>query len=163
MKEQAPAQAGLKDRKLTLWQENFAKYIFQETGYVPELETLKLAMLLQKAYRQSPWNKARLNKADKPEPLPDLPIFTGGEMETMRLTEQGIPAVNSPVPVPVNRLEAMRLESLKAELGPAWEYRAAEPFTTIFTPEPGPDPEVVAKVESKIGKARNKAGRKATT
>jgi hypothetical protein len=155
-----PAQAKLKGRKLTQWQENFARYIYQETGYVADIQTLKLTLLLQKQYRASPWNKARLGKGEEPHPLPELPymldeirthvpehreekvtpqpVLADGEMEAMRLTEAGTPAIFDPV----------------------WQYRARNPFTTTFTPEPQPDTAAIEKLESKIDAARKKAGRR---
>lgn len=175
----------MKDRRLTHWQENFAKYIYQETGYVPDLQTLKLAMLLQKQYRSSPWNKARLNKADGPGPLPELP-YTIDEIRAHVPERPAAPTIDETVanfvkvmagmagkPEPVAGItptQARFIESslsewdkLKRDMGPFWEHRMSEPFETIFTPEPGPDPDVVAKMENKVTAARNKAGRRKTT
>lgn len=185
METKAPAQAALKDRRLTAWQDNFAKYIYQETGYVPDLQTLKLAMLLQKAYRTSPWNKARLNKADGPDPLPELPYILDEIRAHIPAGRQPDPAASLAAaaadfvstmagpagkPEPVAGLtgaQARFIEhsvadwaKLKREMGPYWEYRVAEPFTTTFVPEPGPDETVIAKMETKIAAATKKAGRR---
>lgn len=163
METKAPQEI-LKHRKLTHWQENFARYIFQETGYVPDLQTLKLAMLLQKAYRNSPWNKARLSKSEEPAPLPDLPYV----LDEIRAH---LPATPAAVPVAgITKTQGAFIEksvsewgALKAEMGPFFEHRMSDPLVTVFEPEPGPDAELLAKLERKIDTARNKAGRRRPT
>lgn len=158
MNAQSPAQAGLKGRKLTQWQENFARYIYQETGYIPDTQTLKLTLLLQKQYRASPWNKARLGKSEaQPPELPELP-FVVDEIK-VHIPEHKLPALESNEKIPVE-LEVLRVIEAQAEAGPAWKFRTPEPFTTTFTPEPQPDPAAIHKLESKIDAARKKAGRR---
>lgn len=149
MNAQQDGHAHLRDRKITHWQHEFAKYIYQETGYVPDLESVKLAMLLQKAYRVSPWNQSRLKNSEAPEPLPDLPL----EIER----------IDAHPPAGAAHIRtSFEWAELKADLGPLWEYRRKEPFDTVFTPEPEPDPEVIDRAQRRIAAARTKAGRKAT-
>lgn len=164
-------QQPLRDRKLTTWQENFARYIYMQTGYVPDLESLKLAMLLQKQYRTSPWNQSRLHGVDVPKELPELPY----EIEhieihgKIREPEQKAAAlVADPAPV-VETIEEPKIRDVadwakvKADLGEAFPYIAAKPFTTTFTPEPEPEPlpeEVAKRTERRINAAKLKAGRR---
>lgn len=162
MKAQSPAQAGLKGRKLTQWQENFARYIYQETGYVPDMQTLKLTLLLQKQYRASPWNKARLGKSENmPPELPELP-FMVDEITVHIPKHHDLPKITSEERETRGKSTDEMVEELAQQVavGPAWKYRAAEPFTTTFTPESQPDPAAMQKLESKIDSARKKAGRR---
>jgi hypothetical protein len=154
-----PAQAKLKGRKLTQWQENFARYIYQETGYVADIQTLKLTLLLQKQYRASPWNKARLGKGEEPHPLPELPYMLD-EIRT-HVPEHREEKVTTERETRGKSTEEMVEELAEAiTIGPAWEHRARNPFTTTFTPEPQPDTAAIEKLESKIDAARKKAGRR---
>jgi hypothetical protein len=172
---QEPQQAILKGRKLTTWQDNFARYVYQQTGYVPDMQTLKLTLLLQKQFRNSAWNKARLGKAEQPEPLPELPYYideiaahrvphheepkvtpvqADGEMAAMKLTEAGTPAVS-----PFDPRSAVESD-LKEEMGEFWQYRRETPITWTFTGDPVPDPEVIEKFTKRVESARKKAGRR---
>lgn len=144
----APDQASLRNRKLTQWQDNFARYIYQETGYVPDLETLKLAMLLQKQYRVSPWNQSRLHQVEVPKPLPDLPFEITSIVTRSHAEPAAVPTVQD-------------WFKIKKEMGPLFEHRMQEPFETIYTPSnPEPDPAVMAKLQTRIGAARKKAGQR---
>lgn len=163
LESHAPAQAVLKDRKLTQWQENFARYIFQETGYIVDMQSLKLTLLLQKQFRNSPWNKARLGKADQPDPLPELPYQI--DQIAMHLPEHHEPKVTTESEAKPARTRAgwAAEADLQLEMGPFWEYRRTEPINWIFTPEPQPDPAVIEKFSNRIEAARKKAGRRKTT
>jgi hypothetical protein len=155
--ETQPAQAILKSRKLTTWQDNFARYIYQETGYVPDMQTLKLTLLLQKAFRNSAWNKARLGKGEEPEALPELPYYID-EIAAHRTTKHEEPKA-TPEPEPEVPTVADWAD-LKREMGPFWEYRRTEPINWTFTGDPVPDPEVVEKFTKRVEMARKKAGRR---
>lgn len=161
---------------MTQWQEKFARYIYQETGYVPDLQTLKLAMLLQKGYRSSPWNKARMGRGEAPEPLPQLPYLLdeirthapNGERPAVAAAELPKPQIVSGITGPQARFIEKSVADwgkLKREMGEFWPYRrnSGDPITYTFTPEPQPDAEALAKLESKISAARNKAGRRKPT
>ena len=162
-------QHHLRDRKLTQWQENFARFVYMETGYVPDLESLKLAMLLQKQYRTSPWNQSRLHGVDVQQELPELPyeiehIEIHGKMrekvstpDTPVLSMVGTYRQPEPkIPEPADWIK------LKQDLGEAFPYIATKPFTTSFTPDnPVPLPEEVSKrTERRINAAKLKAGRR---
>lgn len=157
----APAQAGLKGRKLTSWQENFARYIYQETGYIPDTQTLKLTLLLQKQYRASAWNKARLGKGEAPHELPELP-YVVDEIKIHIPEHHELPALAAETRETRGKSTDEMVDelALKVTFGPSWDYRALEPFDTTFTPEPQPDPAAMQKFESKIDSARRKAGRR---
>ena len=167
------AQHHLRNRKITTWQENFAKFIYQETGYVPDLESLKLAMLLQKQYRVSPWNQARLHGEDVPTPLPQLPyeidhieIHGKPKMSVAhdpleKLANDRVRQMQKEEPEKVRDITDWR--HLKEDLGEAFRYIAAKPFTTTFVPERAPEPlpeEVAKRTERRISAAKMKAGRR---
>lgn len=150
-----------------MWQENFARYIFQETGYIPDLQSLKLALLLQKQFRNSPWNKARLGKGEEPEPLPELP-FTIDEIrmhapeheeEEKATTEAKL--IQEPLSGDIK--DVSQWAKIKEEMGPFWKYRQTKPINWVFTPEPQPDPAAIEKFSKRIESARSKAGRRKTT
>ena len=164
------SQQQLRNRKLTTWQENFARYIYMQTGYVPDLESLKLAMLLQKQYRTSPWNQSRLHGVEVPKELPELPYeIEHIEIHGKRIEKPLEPTVihkmlveHTPVEEPKTR-DVADWAKLKDDLGEAFPYIAAQPFTTTFTPEPEPEPldeEIVKRTERRINAAKMKAGRR---
>jgi hypothetical protein len=149
-------QHHLRDRKLTQWQENFARFVYMETGYVPDLESLKLAMLLQKQYRTSPWNQSRLHGVDVQQELPELPY----EIEHIeihgKMREKPQEQETEHTPEPADWIK------MKADLGEAFPYIATQPFTTTFIPDnPVPLPEeVVKRTERRISAAKLRAGRR---